>query len=406
MRAWAVVAVACAAAARPGVVVSGLRGGGQPAQERALWLLNSGPTAPAAEVGASLQALAADADADALSVAMGSWAAAQRSDVAEAGPYLDAAAAVLEDPKRCAELAALPRAAEALTNTARAFAVAAAQKPRPALFRALAGAAPAAYEAFAHEPGQFALFSRCLGAAKAQGGYRDRLLPFGEDAPAALAALAHDAVRRWEDKLVAGGSNDGNNDRGGGDLPVALLDDFVTEEDARELLDLAKNLWAPSKTDGAGAGYRTSETASLRSPEARGAPVVQRLSAAAAAVFGLGPEHCETLQLVRYTDPGHYYKAHCDLIEDDDQLLAGGQRLATLLLYLTAPEAGGETEFVELGLKVRPLERAALAWPNVAPDGRPLPLSRHAALPIAPGAATPKIAVNCWIRAFPGAADL
>ena len=41
----------------------------------------------------------------------------------------------------------------------------------------------------------------------------------------------------------------------------------------------------------------------------------------------------------------------------------------------------------------------AVAWANVRADGVPDVRARHEALPTA----ATKVAVNCWVRAFPGA---
>lgn len=52
----------------------------------------------------------------------------------------------------------------------------------------------------------------------------------------------------------------------------------------------------------------------------------------------------EMLQILRY-EPGQYYKAHPDFFQDNVNLQRGGQRVATVLMYLEAAEEGGETHF-------------------------------------------------------------
>jgi len=74
------------------------------------------------------------------------------------------------------------------------------------------------------------------------------------------------------------------------------------------------------------------------------------------------------VQIARY-EPGQYYKGHFDGADPHDadaELFwrGGGQRLATLLVYLNIPE-GGATRFGEIGLDVRPKRgRALLAGPQ------------------------------------------
>ena len=65
---------------------------------------------------------------------------------------------------------------------------------------------------------------------------------------------------------------------------------------------------------------------------------------------------------------------------------------ATVLVYLNDVDEGGATRFPALGLEVAPRELQAVAWANVR--------ARHEALPTT---GELKVAVNCWVRAFPGA---
>jgi prolyl 4-hydroxylase len=55
-------------------------------------------------------------------------------------------------------------------------------------------------------------------------------------------------------------------------------------------------------------------------------------------------ENGELLQVLRY-EPGQYYKAHHDYFADEFNLKRGGQRVATMLMYLSDGVEGGETFF-------------------------------------------------------------
>lgn len=98
--------------------------------------------------------------------------------------------------------------------------------------------------------------------------------------------------------------------------------------------------------------------------------------------------------------------------------LRGGQRLWTLLLYLTdlpSGEPGGGTYFPQLGWRVAPQGRAALMWVNCerpaaaamargaarrATDAGCDPRTQHVGEPVLmPG--TVKYAVNVWVRDRP-----
>ncbi|KAJ1453000.1 hypothetical protein M885DRAFT_525476 [Pelagophyceae sp. CCMP2097] len=364
----------------------------------AMWLLQHAATASEAEFGGATASLAAQ-DADALSLAMGLWACAQRPPAAAVDAYVETAAKRLATSAN--ELAALPRGAEALTNTARALAAISAKRPdRPAadIARALdaialaCGGEEPADGAPDFDARNFCTLSRSLAAARGAG-VVSSALPFGERSPRDVAAAVGLALAQQPELAHLD------------DFSVRRVDDFISAEDAAELISLAEPLWQKSLVDGDSDSYRTSETASLRSDAARASDAVQRVREKAARLCGLKASHCETLQLVRYSSAAHHYGAHCDLLDDAEQLLVGGQRVATVLAYVSVPdgESGGETRFEALDVDVRPTLHAALAWANVDARGAPDLRSRHAALKLTAQTASPKIAVNCWIRAFPSA---
>jgi TPR repeat protein len=98
----------------------------------------------------------------------------------------------------------------------------------------------------------------------------------------------------------------------------------------------------------------------------------------------------EPSSVIRY-EAGHQYEPHVDYFTDEQIELnrihrgdLGGQRIATFLVYLRAPERGGETDYPDIGLAVRGERGMAVVHYNVA-NGRPDPLSRHAGRPVAAG---------------------
>ena len=68
-------------------------------------------------------------------------------------------------------------------------------------------------------------------------------------------------------------------------------------------------------------------------------------------------EHQEGLQVLRYVD-GQKYEPHYDYFHDavNTKIENGGQRVVTLLMYLSTPKEGGETVFPDADRKVRVLE--------------------------------------------------
>ena len=102
---------------------------------------------------------------------------------------------------------------------------------------------------------------------------------------------------------------------------------------------------------------------------------------------------------MRYDSLDAFYKPHVDCLDDAGQVLLGGQRVGTVLIYLTDVDEGGSTRFPALDLDVVPRALSAVAWANVRADGDPDTRTLHEARPTS----CHKVAVNCWVRAFTGA---
>jgi prolyl 4-hydroxylase len=71
-------------------------------------------------------------------------------------------------------------------------------------------------------------------------------------------------------------------------------------------------------------------------------------------------ENGEGLQVLHYT-PGAEYRPHHDYFDPAKSgtpviLKRGGQRVATLIMYLNSPEQGGGTTFPDVGLEVAPVK--------------------------------------------------
>lgn len=135
---------------------------------------------------------------------------------------------------------------------------------------------------------------------------------------------------------------------------------------------------------------RDSDTASF--PLVFEWPAVHALNRRIAAATGTDVAQGETLQLLRYR-PGQQYKPHLDAIAGLEN-----QRVLTMIVWLNDDYSGGETHFLETGLKVRGAKGDALMFRNALPDGRPDPAARHAGLPVFEGE---KRIASRWIRERP-----
>lgn len=114
-------------------------------------------------------------------------------------------------------------------------------------------------------------------------------------------------------------------------------------------------------------------------------------------------EQTEEMQVVRY-EPGEEYKFHHDSCCNDNDLCRqfvrkAGHRMRTVLIYLTDDFEGGETEFPEQNLKLKPEKHSAVVFHtmNVAGDSCH-PLGRHGGLPVTSGV---KWIANVWLRSEP-----
>jgi prolyl 4-hydroxylase len=106
--------------------------------------------------------------------------------------------------------------------------------------------------------------------------------------------------------------------------------------------------------------------------------------------------------VTRYRE-GQQYTSHLDAIDlnaANGAAMAGrgGQRVATLLVYLTDCASGGETDFDALGLRVVPSEGNAILFFPAFMCGAADPLLRHSALPVRRG---DKWVLQLWARQRP-----
>ncbi len=108
-------------------------------------------------------------------------------------------------------------------------------------------------------------------------------------------------------------------------------------------------------------------------------------------------EKGENLQVLHYR-PGDRYEPHHDYFDPEGDgapalLARGGQRIATLLLYLREPERGGETTFPELGLRFAAKRGCALFFSYDRPH--PSTKTLHGGAPVIAGE---KWVATKWLR--------
>ena len=126
--------------------------------------------------------------------------------------------------------------------------------------------------------------------------------------------------------------------------------------------------------------------------------VIERIEKRLAALTQWPIENGEGLQILRYL-PGAEYKPHFDYFDPAQPgtaavLRRGGQRLATLVIYLNAPERGGATIFPDAGVSVHPVAGHAVFFSYALPD--PTTKTLHGGAPVEAGE---KWVATKWMRA-------
>ena len=181
---------------------------------------------------------------------------------------------------------------------------------------------------------------------------------------------------------------------------LVLLGGLLSPEECQALIEAARprlqrSLTVHTRTGGEernahrtsdGMFFERGESALLRTIEAR----LSRL-------LHWPQENCEPLQVLHYR-PGTRYEPHYDYFDPAEPgtpaiLQRGGQRRATLVMYLNTPQQGGGTIFPDLGLEVAPRQGNAVFFRY----DQPHPTSRtlHGGAPVLAGE---KWVATQWLR--------
>ncbi|EFJ50167.1 hypothetical protein VOLCADRAFT_80309 [Volvox carteri f. nagariensis] len=142
--------------------------------------------------------------------------------------------------------------------------------------------------------------------------------------------------------------------------------------------------------------------------------VVKRIETRLAMWTMLPVENGEGIQVLRY-EKTQKYDPHHDYFSFEGRDANGGNRMATVLMYLATPEEGGETVFPKIpvpagqtranfsecgmkGLAVKPVKGDAVLFWSIRPDGRFEPGSLHGSCPVIRGV---KWSATKWIHVGP-----
>ncbi|XP_028778426.1 prolyl 4-hydroxylase 1-like isoform X1 [Neltuma alba] len=146
------------------------------------------------------------------------------------------------------------------------------------------------------------------------------------------------------------------------------------------------------------------------SSEDRKHPMVQAIEKRISIYAQIPTENGEPIQILRY-EKNQYYAPHHDYFADTYNLKNGGQRIATVLMYLSDNVEGGETYFpkggsgecncggkIVKGLSVKPTKGNAVLFWSMGLNGQADPNALHGACEVLSGK---KWAAVKWMRQGP-----
>ena len=186
---------------------------------------------------------------------------------------------------------------------------------------------------------------------------------------------------------------------------VVLFGGLLSAEECDEMVQLATPKLSRSTVVNAATGAydvheaRTSRGAHFERGENE---LVRKIEARIADLTSLPVENGEPIQILHYL-PGGEYKPHFDYfdpkLQGNEKVLAmGGQRIATLIMYLNDVESGGSTIFPDIGLDVLPHKGNAVFFAYSSERGELDSRTLHGGTPVAGGE---KWIATKWIRVGP-----
>lgn len=181
---------------------------------------------------------------------------------------------------------------------------------------------------------------------------------------------------------------------------VVVFGDLLSAQECDELIALAtprlaRSLTVATRTGGEEVNAdRTSNGMFFQRGENE---LVRRIEERIGRLVNWPVENGEGLQILHYT-PGTEYKPHYDYFDPAEPgtptiLRRGGQRVATLVMYLSEPEKGGGTSFPDVHMEVAPKRGNAVFFSYERPH--PSTRTLHGGAPVLAGE---KWIATKWLR--------
>ena len=178
---------------------------------------------------------------------------------------------------------------------------------------------------------------------------------------------------------------------------IYAVGDFLTPEECRRMIDKIDAVAQPSKVFDLdySSGFRTSYSGDVDPCD----PFIRKIGRRIDDLMGIESICGETIQGQRYM-PGQEFQPHHDWFHPqtsywDFEMSRGGQRSFTAMAFLNTVDAGGTTDFTDIGISLEPKPGVLLIWNNADADGLPNPMTIHAGRPVISGA---KYIFTKWYR--------
>jgi prolyl 4-hydroxylase len=179
---------------------------------------------------------------------------------------------------------------------------------------------------------------------------------------------------------------------------ILHLDNVLSEQECDELIELSRERLQPSLVVDSMTGEKRSaagRTSKGMYYQIRENQLVEKIENRIAELTSFPIDHGEGLQVLNY-EIGEEYKLHFDFFPNHMvNPNEGGQRVATLLIYLNEVDEGGETVFPKIGLSIVPKKGSAVYFHYGNDKGQLDRLSVHSSIPVRQGE---KWVATKWIR--------
>lgn len=187
---------------------------------------------------------------------------------------------------------------------------------------------------------------------------------------------------------------------------LALFDNVLSAEECDALIELSRERMAPSMVMASGENMvdSTFRSSSGGHFEGGSSTLLNTLQARIAELTQWPASFQENWAIARYL-PGQQFKPHWDFFDTDPTkanhraaMASGGQRIGTVVLYLSDMLSGGGTVFDFAGLEVRPRKGSAVYFAYQLSDGGMDVSSMHSGAPVNQGE---KWIASVWLRERP-----